>query len=97
MLCACVASMPSFQKGAWWRSRAHTPQKHAPAATCMTVLLCVTVPPAQGSIGSDAKGQYTFKVAFGSLKLPAGGLAVDGVPYAKRVDMKGGDVISWGA
>ena len=50
----------------------------------------------EGSIASDAKGQFTLNIAFGTLKLPAGGLSVDGVAYTKAVDMKGGDVISWG-
>ena len=51
----------------------------------------------EGSI-SQAKpnGTITLDIAFVSLKVPAGGLSVGGVSYAKPVDLKAGDSISWG-
>jgi hypothetical protein len=49
----------------------------------------------EGSI-SQAKpnGTITLDIAFVSLKVPAGGLSVGGVSYAKPVDLKAGDSIS---
>jgi len=49
----------------------------------------------EASIASEAKGKYTLKVAFGSLKLPAGGLSADGVVCEKAVDLQAGEEISW--
>ena len=51
----------------------------------------------EGSISqAKAKGAYTLEIAFGSLKLPAGGLSVSGVAYEKAVDLEAGGSISWG-
>ena len=49
----------------------------------------------EGSI-SQAKpnGTITLDIVFVSLKVPAGGLSVGGVSYAKPVDLKAGDSIS---
>jgi hypothetical protein len=44
---------------------------------------------------SDSKIKYTFMVAFGSLKLAAGGLVVSGSPYTSAVDLEEGGLVSW--
>eukprot|EP01043_Picozoa_sp_COSAG02_P052356 COSAG02_NODE_5625_length_4175_cov_1.715898_2_plen_186_part_00 len=49
----------------------------------------------EASIASKVKGKYTLKVAFGSLKLPAGGLSADGIVCEKAVDLHAGEEISW--
>ena len=49
----------------------------------------------EASISSEAKGKYTLHVAFGRLKLPAGGLSADGVVCAKAVELAAGESISW--
>ena len=48
-----------------------------------------------GTVAVDAGGLCTFTVAFGSLKLPAGGLSVNGQAYASAVDLTAGQSISW--
>lgn len=51
----------------------------------------------EGSISqAKANGKITLDIAFGSLKLPAGGLSVGGVAYDKSVDLAAGGSISWG-
>jgi hypothetical protein len=51
----------------------------------------------EGSISqATAQGAYTLEIAFGSLKLPAGGLSVSGVAYEKAVDLEAGGSITWG-
>ena len=52
----------------------------------------------EGSIACDlAAGSptYTLRLAFGSLTLPAGGLAVNGVAYTGAVALGAGDSVSW--
>ena len=49
----------------------------------------------EASIASEAKGKYTLHVAFGSLKLPSGGLSADGVICQKAVDLHAGESLSW--
>lgn len=49
----------------------------------------------EASIASEAKGKYTLHVAFGSLKLPQGGLSADGVVCQKAVDLHAGESLSW--
>ena len=49
----------------------------------------------EASIASEAKGKYTLHVAFGSLKLPPGGLSADGVVCEHAVDLRAGDSLSW--
>ena len=51
----------------------------------------------EGSISqAQPNGKITLDIAFGSLKLPAGGLSVGGVVYEKAVDLEPGESISWG-
>jgi hypothetical protein len=51
----------------------------------------------EGSVSqAQANGKITLDIAFGSLKLPAGGLSVGGVTYEKSVDLAAGGSISWG-
>ena len=50
---------------------------------------------AEASIASKEHGKYTLAVAFGSLKLPAGGLSVDGVVCEKAVDLSAGQSLSF--
>ena len=38
---------------------------------------------------------YSLSVAFGTLALPPGGLAINGVAYAGAVDLAAGDSVSW--
>ena len=45
-------------------------------------------------IASLCFATITLDIAFVSLKVPAGGLSVGGVSYAKPVDLKAGDSIS---
>ena len=49
----------------------------------------------EASIASEAKGNYTLHVAFGSLILPRGGLSADGVVCDKEVNLHAGDSLSW--
>ncbi len=52
----------------------------------------------EASVSCDlAAGAPTFSlaVAFGTLALPAGGLAVNGVAYAGAVNLAAGDSVSW--
>ena len=55
----------------------------------------------EGSItaaaSSDGGGgvEYTLAVAFGSLKLPAGGLSVHGAKFSAPVDLAAGQSVSW--
>ena len=49
----------------------------------------------EGSITATADGKYTLAVAFGALKLPAGGLSVSGVACAKAVELQAGGSVSW--
>ena len=49
----------------------------------------------EASMECKSKGRYTLYVAFGNLKLPAGGLSVDGIACHKDVDLGAGQSISW--
>ena len=55
----------------------------------------------EGSIacsGAPGAQTYSFSLAFGSLRLPAGGLSVNGKAYAGAVDMTAGDApLTWAA
>eukprot|EP01051_Picozoa_sp_SAG22_P001828 SAG22_NODE_75_length_22256_cov_45.062960_15_plen_173_part_00 len=64
-----------------------------PAPYVLPVLLAGV----EGSIRSEKKGTYTLELAFGALKLPSGGLSVDGVVCTKAVDLIGGKSITWSA
>ena len=55
----------------------------------------VLIAGAEASIASKEHGKYTLAVAFGCLKLPAGGLSVDGVVCEKAVDLSAGQSLSF--
>ncbi len=45
----------------------------------------------EGTLSADAAGKVTFSVAFGSVSLPAGGLA----EYAGAVSLGAGQSVTW--
>ena len=49
----------------------------------------------EGTIEATVNGSFTLRIAFGSLKLPANGLVVSGVPYPRQVDLMQGQHVSW--
>ena len=49
----------------------------------------------EGRLDCAAGGAYTLQVAFGSLSLPAGGLAVSGCPYPDAVSLAEGQSVTW--
>ena len=49
----------------------------------------------EGTLSADASGKVTFSVAFGSVSLPAGGLAVAGRAYAGAVALGAGQSVTW--
>ena len=62
-----------------------------PAPYSVPLLLAGVV----GSLRSPEVGTYTLTVAFGSLKLPAGGLSVHGAACPKAVELVEGQSITW--
>ena len=58
-------------------------------------VLPVLISGCEGSITATADGKYTLAVAFGSLKLPKGGLSVSGVACPQAVDLQAGGTVSW--
>lgn len=51
----------------------------------------------EGTITATTAGKFTLAVAFGALKLPAGGLSVGGVACKEAVELTGGQSVSWSA
>jgi hypothetical protein len=68
-----------------------TPMYSPPFTLPMLISNC------EGTITATTAGNYTLAVNFGSLKLPAEGLAVNGVRYKKAVQLTEGQSISWSA
>lgn len=50
---------------------------------------------AGGTIARDAAGGLSLDLHFGALTLPAGGLAVAGVPYPRALTLVAGGSVSW--
>ena len=49
----------------------------------------------EATLTSKTAGRYELAVAFGSLKLPAGGLSADGVACEVAVDLVASQSVSW--
>jgi len=49
----------------------------------------------EGALTSRVKGQYSFALAFGRLRLPPRGLSVDGVAYPQALDLSAGEAVAW--
>ena len=58
-------------------------------------VLPVLISGCEGSSTATTDGKYTLAVAFGSLKLPKGGLSVSGVACPQAVDLHAGGTVSW--